>query len=589
MARDEDVTIRLRTSGAAGTRRDLEGASRAMRGFHSSAHLAAGAARGMGAGILAVGRALRTGGLIGIGALGAEAVRATKGWADHTAQMRRSRAVIASTGSAARVTARHVERLTDRIEKQSGVDGDLALQGANLLLTFTNIRNGLGKNNQIFDQATGVVVNMSKALGQDTKNSAIQLGKALNDPIKGITALRRVGVSFDAQQQKQIKRLVEHGKTMEAQRIILRELNREFPRVRATPWESILVTMRKLEDALGGVLLPIVNRFMREVGPRLDHVANTISAVMDDKNLKWSEKFRRIGRSIRYWFGPIADRMVQALRDAHLDRKLEGVIEWATPKVVHAFQVAGPQAANAIWRGFRDAPLWTKAVGVGFLLTRFGLPGGGGGGRGGGAFGRAGGLGAAAFRAGFDMAVGKLSMGRGIVAKIATIFTGRGSTPANPLFVSDVAGIAGVGGKGGAAARWLAPAVTGIASIAIPLALGALATYGIWRLLHSGSGGPPKRTGPQGRDPTGGPPSHPFARSTAHWVNRNGRWVVDPGSAPVGHVPQAAPSGPLGLGASGLAHGGVGHPIVVHTHVHVDGKEVARAVTRAGRRKAALK
>src|SRR5262245_66611796 len=69
---------------------------------------------------------------------------------------------------------------------------------------------------------------MSAALGQDGKASAIQLGKALNDPIKGVTALQRVGVSFTKSQKNQIKALVESGNTLGAQKVILRELGKEF-------------------------------------------------------------------------------------------------------------------------------------------------------------------------------------------------------------------------------------------------------------------------------------------------------------------------------------------------------------------------
>jgi phage-related protein len=54
------------------------------------------------------------------------------------------------------------------------------------------------------------------------------VGKALNDPIKGITALTRVGVTFNDKQKETIKRLVESGKTLQAQKMILRELRSEF-------------------------------------------------------------------------------------------------------------------------------------------------------------------------------------------------------------------------------------------------------------------------------------------------------------------------------------------------------------------------
>lgn len=135
---------------------------------------------------------------------------------------------IESTGGAAGVSAKHVEDLAGKLENLTAAEAETTQEGANLLLTFTNIKNEAGKGNKIFDQTTAIMVDMSRALGQDTKSSAIQLGKALNDPIKGVTALQRVGVSFTAQQKDTIKSLVESGDTMGAQKLILRELTKEF-------------------------------------------------------------------------------------------------------------------------------------------------------------------------------------------------------------------------------------------------------------------------------------------------------------------------------------------------------------------------
>jgi hypothetical protein len=137
-------------------------------------------------------------------------------------------AVIKSTGDASNVTSAHVDDLAMSLRRKAGVDDDVVHAGENMLLTFTNIRNEVGKGNDIFDQSTKTMLDMSHALGQDTKSSAIQLGKALNDPIKGVTALQRVGVSFTASQKDQIKTMVAAGNTMGAQKLILGELNREF-------------------------------------------------------------------------------------------------------------------------------------------------------------------------------------------------------------------------------------------------------------------------------------------------------------------------------------------------------------------------
>jgi hypothetical protein len=60
------------------------------------------------------------------------------------------------------------------------------------------------------------------------KQTSIQVGKALNDPIKGVTALRRVGVQLTDGQQKLIEKMVKSGDVIGAQKVVLKELNKEF-------------------------------------------------------------------------------------------------------------------------------------------------------------------------------------------------------------------------------------------------------------------------------------------------------------------------------------------------------------------------
>lgn len=137
-------------------------------------------------------------------------------------QMAQVQASLKSTGGAAGVTAAQVDELAKSIKKMSSYDDD-AIKGMEaILLTFTKV----GKD--VFPQATQAIVDMSTKLGQDLKSSAIQVGKALNDPVKGLTALQRVGVSFGETQKAMIKSMVDSGKTMDAQKVILRELATEF-------------------------------------------------------------------------------------------------------------------------------------------------------------------------------------------------------------------------------------------------------------------------------------------------------------------------------------------------------------------------
>jgi hypothetical protein len=185
--------------------------------------------------------------------------------------------VLKTTGGAANVTAGEITKLAHAISRKSGIDDAAIQSGSNMLLTFTRIRNEVGKGNDIFDQATQTVTDMSAALGTDMKNQAIQVGKALNDPIKGVSALQRVGVSFTASQKDQIKALVESGDVMGAQKIILKELATEFggaAAAAATPWQRfktlishaleplepvILATMDKASRALQQHIIPAIN------------------------------------------------------------------------------------------------------------------------------------------------------------------------------------------------------------------------------------------------------------------------------------------------------------------------------------------
>lgn len=172
-------------------------------------------------------------------------------------------AVLKSTGGAANITSDGIRELSKSISEKTAIDDDQIQSSANMLLTFTGVRNEVGKGNDIFNQATQTITDMSVALGQDGKSSAIQLGKALNDPIKGITALQRVGVSFTDQQKKQIDTLVKGGKTLDAQKIILHELNKEFggsAAAQATGADKMKLAWQDFQKQVGGYLIPILDK-----------------------------------------------------------------------------------------------------------------------------------------------------------------------------------------------------------------------------------------------------------------------------------------------------------------------------------------
>ncbi len=198
---------------------------------------------------------------VALGALGGLAVAAKLGFdelADGARKSAQTAAVLKSTGGAAKVTQKEVEGLALALSRKSGVDDQVIQSGQNMLLTFTNVRNEAGKGNNVFDQATSTLLDMSVAMGTDASKTAIQLGKALNDPIKGISALSKVGVTFTQDQKDMIKEMVASGNTMGAQKIILAELNKEFGGSAAAAGKTLPGQLAILKNSFADVAAGLV-------------------------------------------------------------------------------------------------------------------------------------------------------------------------------------------------------------------------------------------------------------------------------------------------------------------------------------------
>jgi hypothetical protein len=129
---------------------------------------------------------------------------------------------VQSTGGAAGYTTDELAAMASALQGVTTYGDEAILAMQSVLLTFTQI------SGPQFQAATRAVLDMSARLGTDLKSAALQVGKALNDPVKGVTALARAGVSFSAEQKEMIKSLAETNRLAEAQKIILDELNKEF-------------------------------------------------------------------------------------------------------------------------------------------------------------------------------------------------------------------------------------------------------------------------------------------------------------------------------------------------------------------------
>lgn len=182
--------------------------------------------------------------------------------------MAQTNAVLASTQGAAGMSAEAIGNLAAELSSVTPFEDELIQKTENMLLTFTRV----GK--EVFPQATEAALDMATALGEDPVNAAMRLGKALNDPIEGVTALRRVGVQLSDAQEKQIEQFVKLGNVAAAQKVILDELATEFgnsARAAGDTFAGKLAILNtqigNVKEAIGGPLIGALSNLLDRVTP----------------------------------------------------------------------------------------------------------------------------------------------------------------------------------------------------------------------------------------------------------------------------------------------------------------------------------
>lgn len=184
-----------------------------------------------------------------------------------------------STGGVAGYTRDQMYALSESLAKTTTFTNEEVLAAESLLLTFR----GIGSD--VFPKTIAVAADLSKALGVDLQGATMQLGKALSDPVAGMTSLRRMGVTFTADQKKVIKALVDTGQSAKAQGLILDELTRKFggtAAAEAATFSGQLKQLKKdfdeIQEAIGYAVLPMLKEFLGQVKEVAEKVRTWVEA-----------------------------------------------------------------------------------------------------------------------------------------------------------------------------------------------------------------------------------------------------------------------------------------------------------------------
>lgn len=192
-------------------------------------------------------------------------------------------AVVKATGNAAGFSADQMADMALELRKVTQIDDDVIKGAQTIIATFKEIRD------DEFKRTTAAAVDMAAILGGDASSAAMQLGKALNEPEKGLAMLAKSGVSFTEEQKKLVKTMVEAGDVAGAQGIILGELEGQFGGAAAAaadatgPWAEFAFIMGDVREAIGKGLLAVIEPLL----PMLEEGAELVSS--------WADSFAELG------------------------------------------------------------------------------------------------------------------------------------------------------------------------------------------------------------------------------------------------------------------------------------------------------
>ncbi|MDZ4181159.1 MAG: hypothetical protein U1E29_18305 [Coriobacteriia bacterium] len=165
--------------------------------------------------------------------------------------------------SADDVTARLIS-LADVQSRALGVDDDTIKAAQAKLLTFAGLAASADEVGGSFDRATTAAIDLAAAGFGEAEQNAVQLGKALQDPIKGITALAKSGVTFTQAEKDMIAAMVEAGDMAGAQNLVLAAIEKQVggtAAATATGSARMGVAFDELKESIGVKLLPMFERF----------------------------------------------------------------------------------------------------------------------------------------------------------------------------------------------------------------------------------------------------------------------------------------------------------------------------------------
>ncbi|MFN6016728.1 MAG: hypothetical protein ACK49N_04060 [Verrucomicrobiota bacterium] len=184
-------------------------------------------------------------------------------------------------------------KVADATELATGVDGDLIMASQAKLATFKELAKTAGTTGGAFDRATQASLDMAAVFGGDASNYAVQLGKALEDPEKGLASLKRTGALTTSQIKEISQEFAQTGNRARAFDQVLKAIETQVggsASATASGMAKIKVSVGQMLEEIGKPMSEVFSKFATDVAKMTPQIVESLSGI--------APKIREIGYTI---------------------------------------------------------------------------------------------------------------------------------------------------------------------------------------------------------------------------------------------------------------------------------------------------
>jgi uncharacterized protein YukE len=174
-------------------------------------------------------------------------------------------------------TLRELQQLSDELDLATLFNSEDFNKGFALLTSFKAI--GVDS----YERVTKAATDLATITRTDLSSAQLQLAKALENPVEGMTALSRSGTTFTKTQKEFVKAMVESNQTLEAQNYILSIVEGQYrgaAQAAAGGYAGALDTLSKryrdVNEQLGKIVQPAATAFLNGLAGYLDVVGQEL-------------------------------------------------------------------------------------------------------------------------------------------------------------------------------------------------------------------------------------------------------------------------------------------------------------------------